>query len=126
MNLSNQFTNLPAPLQTEVTRHWQNFLDHATPAMVEMLAANITVFNSLPRVWASSPFVAKHCVRYPSLLADLVQSGDLLQNSTNYLQQLNELLNPNSEETELHKILRDYRRREMVRIAWRDWRVGRI
>jgi len=120
MNLSNQFTNLPAPLQTEVTRYWQSFLDHATPAMVEMLAANITVFNSLPRVWAGSPFVAKHCVHYPGLLADLVQSGDLLQNSTNYLQQLNKLLNPNIEEIELHKILRDYRRREMVRIAWRD------
>jgi len=120
MNLPDQLTTLPEPLQCEVARLWQSFLDHATPATVELIAANLTIFSSLPRVWASSPFVAKHCVHYPDLLADLIQSGDLLQTTTDYAKHLNLLLDKEIEETELHKILRDYRRREMVRIAWRD------
>ena len=29
------------------------------------------------RVWACSEFVAESCIRYPSMLADLHESGDL-------------------------------------------------
>lgn len=120
MNLPDKFADIPSALQPEVSRFWQSFLENATPVMLEMIAANITVFNSIPQVWASSPFVAKHCIRHPNLLVDLIQSGDLLQPYPNYSRQLNVLLDKEVEETQLHKILRDYRRREMVRIAWRD------
>lgn len=120
MNLPDKFADIPTALQPEVSRLWQSFLENATPPMLEIIAANITVFNVLPQVWASSPFVAKQCIRHPTLLIDLIQSGDLLQPATNYSKQLNLLLDKEVEETLLHKILRDYRRREMVRIAWRD------
>lgn len=120
MNLPEKFADIPPALQPEVSRFWQSFLENATPAMLEMIAANITVFNSIPQVWASSPFVAKQCIRHPQLLVDLIQSGDLLQPAPYYSKQLNLLLDKEVEEIQLHKILRDYRRREMVRIAWRD------
>ncbi|WP_374090915.1 bifunctional [glutamate--ammonia ligase]-adenylyl-L-tyrosine phosphorylase/[glutamate--ammonia-ligase] adenylyltransferase [Methylomicrobium lacus] len=76
--------------------------------------------ESLPRVWCSSAFVAEQCGKSPDLLIDLIDSGDLTRvyQETVYSDRLNALAVDS--ESALMFALRKFRRREMVRIAWRD------
>ncbi|HVC29369.1 MAG TPA: bifunctional [glutamate--ammonia ligase]-adenylyl-L-tyrosine phosphorylase/[glutamate--ammonia-ligase] adenylyltransferase [Gammaproteobacteria bacterium] len=74
---------------------------------------------SLPRVWLCSEFVAQNCIRHPQLLADLIESGDL-QSTQSPAPRVSAALQTVQDETELSRSLRQVRRREMTRIAWRD------
>jgi [glutamine synthetase] adenylyltransferase / [glutamine synthetase]-adenylyl-L-tyrosine phosphorylase len=78
------------------------------------------LIQSLPKVWCCSQFVAESCTRKPELLVDLVNSGDLagLYSKNTYQVKLASLTI--ADEAELMVQLRNFRRREMVRIAWRD------
>lgn len=76
--------------------------------------------SSIARVFACSQFVAHSCIQKPELLIDLANSGDLFsgnvrENYTSYLK--NQSF---TSDAELMTLLRHFRRREMVRIAWRD------
>ncbi len=117
MNIS--ISLLPPLLQSEVHQYWQDYLATATPNDQASLAHSPAILDSLLKVWASSPFVAKHCVTRPDLLSDLIHSGDLLTPPQNYAHLVNLLPEANNEEVFL-QTLRHLRRREMVRIAWRD------
>ena len=101
--------SLPPLLQSELSRLLQDY-------------KNPIVIDSLPKVWACSKFVAQHCLQSPELLKDLIDSDDLFNapNSQNYRDSLNQQLVDVEEEAALMRILRLFRRREMVRIAWRD------
>jgi len=78
-------------------------------------------FNaSIAKVWCSSLFIAESCTRKPELLVDLVNSGDLsmIYTDNSYAEKL--ARTPVETQAELMMKLRDFRRLEMVRIAWRD------
>ena len=97
---------------------------------LEEAAATIGVTLSLPAslqqvaryVFACSDFVAESCIRNPRLLMDLVSSGDLQAPYRNgdYSARLQPLLAQIDGEPALEQTLREFRRREMTRIAWRD------
>jgi glutamate-ammonia-ligase adenylyltransferase len=108
---------LPDPLQEPVKQRWQAFTESA-PDLSELPQA---VDESLPRVWAASNFVAQQCLRQPTLLSDLARE-DLQQDYAweTYRERLTEQLQPVTQETELMRVLRQFRQREMVRIIWRD------
>lgn len=76
--------------------------------------------QSAAKVCICSEFVRDSWLRYPEMLTDLVHSGDLFsaEYSDRFLPYLQTLRFEN--EADLAKQLRLYRRREMVRIAWRD------
>jgi len=94
------------------------------PEVVAALdAAPAAVRESLPLVFATSDFVAHSCIRNPALLPDLLSSGELLAPRTaGELAKSAPDLNPQTlpNEAEVMSALRRWRRREMVRIAWRD------
>ena len=77
---------------------------------------------SLCRVWASSNFVIKNCIRYPDVILDLFASGDILLEYVKgeYTKKLKQFLTNVQNYNELISTLREFRRREMLRIAWRD------
>jgi glutamate-ammonia-ligase adenylyltransferase len=79
------------------------------------------VADSLPRVWACSEFVATACVRDPRLLANLVRDGCLCEcvEPEWIAQDLRAHVVGEDEQTAIAE-LRRFRRRHMVRIAWRD------
>ena len=85
---------------------------------------NLTVSPELSasfvKVWASSQFVTESCLRYPELLVDLVNTGDLFKayQQHEYAQQLVQL--DVLTEAALMQKLRYFRRQAMIRIAWRD------
>jgi len=76
--------------------------------------------SSLAKVWSCSLFIMDACIRSPAVLNDLVISGDLFSENRrkNYFEYLN--AQDIDSEITLMLILRQFRCREMVRIAWRD------
>ncbi len=75
---------------------------------------------SMVKVFAASEFVSEHCERSPEILLNLIHSGDLFTPYTpsTYSEKLASLT-PDTDEA-LMTLLRHFRRREMIRIAWRD------
>ena len=75
---------------------------------------------SMVKVWCSSLFIAESCTRRPEILVDLVNSGDLstIYNEHSYAEKLARI--QIDSEAGLMQELRRFRRREMIRIAWRD------
>ena len=117
---------LPATLKPLAERAEQNF----RTAIAALSAEQIASFDSWPderhadfaRVTAGSDFVAEQVQRDPAFLLALAATGELERS----LQpgemgaQLESLLTDCADEDELGRRLRRFRRRQQVRIIWRD------
>lgn len=107
---------IPEPLRAPVSVYWQE------------LAPQVTALppgrwlETLPRVFAASEFVSRGCVQQPALLSELVASGDLFRPypAGDLAARVAKFLGDAEDEAALKKQLRRLRRREMLRIAWRD------
>ena len=84
--------------------------------------AEAQLLERLPLVLATSDFVARSLASYPELLIDLVNSGDLFRTYApqELAQRLARALDGVADEVDLKRRLRVFRRRETVRIAFRD------
>lgn len=111
---------LPALLRKEVESLWQDYLIQAGNTEGTMLQPPAQILASLPVVWACSPYVAKYCIRHPQLFNELCQSNDLLTPPQNYPPILHNLLENVEDDAVFMRMIRRFRQREMVRIAWRD------
>ncbi|OYY75077.1 MAG: bifunctional glutamine synthetase adenylyltransferase/deadenyltransferase [Gammaproteobacteria bacterium 28-57-27] len=78
--------------------------------------------RSYPLVFAASPFIVESLVRQKDLISDLIQSHDLFSSydGIRLKKSLSHCLTKIHDEAGLLRALRQFRRREMVRIAWRD------
>ncbi len=78
--------------------------------------------SSIVSIWCLSDFVAESTSRFPLLLADLIDSGDLSSryDDNSIKKRLSEIIKEVTSEDGLTKALRLFRRREMVRVVWRD------
>jgi glutamate-ammonia-ligase adenylyltransferase len=94
--------------------------EHDAGTWQEILAAE-RVNETLPRVWACSDFIATACLRTPELLRELVHSGALFERATDdwFARDVRERVSGPGE-AEAMEALRRFRKRHMVRIAWRD------
>ncbi len=74
------------------------------------------------RVWEASEFAALTAARSPETLAALIADGDLRRSlgADGLSGQLSAALADVTDEPGLHKALRLFRRRQMLRIIWRD------
>ncbi|MGB7933397.1 MAG: bifunctional [glutamate--ammonia ligase]-adenylyl-L-tyrosine phosphorylase/[glutamate--ammonia-ligase] adenylyltransferase [Gammaproteobacteria bacterium] len=121
MAINRQRVEPPSALRESLNDAWESYAAAAADAGLP-LPCHPDFTASLRRVWACSDFVSGACIRDPSLLHGLLSSGDLLADSSvgEYERRLGLALRGVDEETGLGEVLRDFRRREMVRIAWRD------
>ena len=112
---------LPAILQGPAQRQWQSYFQAAEAAGVRV-PADPAFRASACRVFAISDFVAGLCHRGPGLLADVLDSGDLLADSWPGVlgRRVADRLAACGNEPALYQMLRQVRQREMLRIAWRD------
>ncbi|MBX5462566.1 MAG: bifunctional [glutamate--ammonia ligase]-adenylyl-L-tyrosine phosphorylase/[glutamate--ammonia-ligase] adenylyltransferase [Steroidobacteraceae bacterium] len=101
-------------------------LNEHSEAAAALAAAPESIRASLPLVFAASDFVAHSCTRHPDLLISLLQDGDLQRSLTlaDYASRAPSIV-PDAATTptadaDFLAALRRWRRREMVRIAWRD------
>ena len=112
---------LPKELLLKADNYWKSFVE-ATLSSGLPVPDDPHIINTAKQVWAFSEFVAKNCVKEPGLLLDLLENGDLIKSyeNGNYDRIVNNSVKGARDHKELGVILRRLRRREMVRIAWRD------
>ncbi|HEY6924924.1 MAG TPA: bifunctional [glutamate--ammonia ligase]-adenylyl-L-tyrosine phosphorylase/[glutamate--ammonia-ligase] adenylyltransferase [Steroidobacteraceae bacterium] len=92
-------------------------------AVAALAEAPAEVRDSLPRIFAGSDFVARLCASDATLLAELLARGDLRRSlAPGDFAARAPVIQPdaNFSDAEALSALRRWRRREIVRIAWRD------
>ncbi len=104
---------LPERLRAEGQHLWQDFGQRHRLADRK---------REIMSVWAASPFVAKTCIQDPDLLPALIASGDLERayQLTGVADRVAKATDAAATEAALKPTLRMFRRREWLRIAWRD------
>lgn len=114
-------TALPDILAQDLERKWEAFKSSSEKAKIN-LPQDQQLLRALQRVFAFSNFVADNCIRDPALIFDLIDGGDLQRRyaQKDYDQKLKTALSDIKDEAALGRNLRIYRRREMLRIAFRD------
>jgi glutamate-ammonia-ligase adenylyltransferase len=119
--LTKSLQKLPNDIHDLVAAGWEKY-QQALRDQSCVVPVHTDFITSLCRVWASSDFVMNNCVRYPHVLLDLFESGDILLEypKGEYEKKLALLSNLCRTEAQLQRCLREFRRREMLRIAWRD------
>jgi [glutamine synthetase] adenylyltransferase / [glutamine synthetase]-adenylyl-L-tyrosine phosphorylase len=112
---------LPPALAQEAAGKWAAFCK-AAAAVGLRVPAHPALIAELQRVFAFSDFVAHNAARDPGLVVELLAHGDLQTPYApgRYRGKLVEALGAVDTEAALATALRKLRRREMVRIAWRD------
>ncbi len=117
-------TDLPQEMMEDSQSKWDAFCRAARHANIS-LWDDSEFIEALKIVFGFSNFIAGSCTHNPAMLADLVQSGDLHGQfpPDYYDHKLKKSLFGSfklEEEAKLSSILRRFRLREMIRIAWRD------
>jgi glutamine synthetase adenylyltransferase/Zn-dependent oligopeptidase len=93
----------------------------ATPAFCDAYARLPAGLRAeLPRVTAASEFVAAALLRDPALLDSLEQAGSSFSSSSGTASHYAALVAGAATPEEASRVLREWRRRTMVRIAWAD------
>ena len=118
---SSALADVPELLRSFVEESWQSVAESLGEDAQRLLVDDVLVAG-LCKSWACSDFIARSCARDPQMLAAMVDSGDLqrVYSADGYQTMLSEQLDGVVNEAELGTVLRKFRRREMVRIAWRD------
>ena len=111
----------PAELAAEVAKLYCRLTENAANAGIE-LPDSSSFPGDLHKVFACSEFVAQSCIRNPSLLRELYDSGDLERSyeAGDLDSSVESALTHINDEAALIEALRKLKRRELVRIAWRD------
>ena len=115
------FNNSEKLITDDFNHKWLAYLNAADAAEIPPVT-NPEILKSLKQVFAFSDFVAAGCTRDPAMPIDLIDSGDITRRypGDEYHLKLKPLLSGVTDEEALGRLLRRYRRRELVRIAWRD------
>jgi len=110
---------LPEPFTQSVTDYCQQ-LDASTEAKLDNFPEVVKL--SLAKVFACSEYIARRCIRQPAVLADMVSSGDLLADyqPEDYTRRLTTALTNIDSQDALHRVLREFRQWQWIRIVWRD------
>lgn len=124
-----QYLNRPMPATLEQTflRAQNRYKEAAGTELGLWLerqqGADPAFATQLRWVWGCSEFVSEACVVQPELLKELAASGDLQRSyATRELRaRVHTALTAVEDEDTLLQVLRTLRRREMVRIVWRDF-----
>jgi [glutamine synthetase] adenylyltransferase / [glutamine synthetase]-adenylyl-L-tyrosine phosphorylase len=111
----------PDPLEEKAAEKWAAFSDAAdeeTPRLLE--EKHLT--GLARKVFSFSDFIFENCLRSPLLLKELVLSGDLSKSypEYHYRNHVYQCLKKAPDDANIGNTLCRIRRREMIRIAWRD------
>ena len=122
-----ELESYPAPvtdeavLQETVDRYWQRFDEACAAAQVSPLDHR-ELRQVASRVWGYSDWLAQSCIRRPEVLNDLLRQGHLHRRCFpgEIHERLQQRLRDVHHMSDLKRCLRQFRQREMMRIAWRD------
>jgi glutamate-ammonia-ligase adenylyltransferase len=111
--------NIPTELHETTWLHIQNFTEALARLGLDF-PENTTVISVLPKVFCCSEFIAQTCARQPKFLLELINSSHLFSADVRpyYRDALSQTNIQN--DAELMQVLRQFRNKQMLRIAWRD------
>ncbi|NRD75298.1 bifunctional [glutamate--ammonia ligase]-adenylyl-L-tyrosine phosphorylase/[glutamate--ammonia-ligase] adenylyltransferase [Shewanella sp. VB17] len=115
-NISNK--PLSAIMSEVADRYWQR-INQAWPELINELT--IEQGQELYRIMGLSDFIAEQLCRHPEWLPALFDGQLESVSRSDFDKDLHELLCQCVDEDEAKAVLRDYRNRQMVRLAWRDF-----
>jgi len=118
--VSSHAYNVPEPLLASIAEKLERLAER--PALPDTPAAT-AISASLPYVWTCSAFAADACLRDAQLLEWLATDGLLLEqiDAAGFEQRVELATQPGSTDDPVFMAsLRVFRRRHLVRIAWRD------
>ena len=117
-----------ALITAKYQRHLEGFqTSHTDPAWLSGLIDDnpkyLLFAEHLQLLWGCSDFVGQQCELHPLEFQELVESGDLQCSYTlqDYQQRIERRLPTDCDEEQLCQQLRRFRRRELIRIIWRDF-----
>ncbi len=121
MNTDSKFSDL---LVNEANKRWDEFCDALERADISITYPD-EIISEMKRVFGFSDFVAKSCARNPEMPCNLIRSGDIQRTykQGEYYNKLKTYISDQPQvslQSSIQQILRRFRCREMVRIAWRD------
>lgn len=111
--------DLPEALRRDLPARWRA-LRAAHPEGTAVLCADEALARSAPGVWASSEFVTAHCLRDGAGLDEISAAVGRRWTPGELLAGADALLAGAEDEAAVMRALRQFRKREMLRIAWRD------
>ncbi len=117
---------------TLITAKYQRYLEgfqtaHCDPAWLANLLDNHPKYplfaEHLQLLWGCSDYVGQQCQLHAGEFQELVESGDLQRSysADDYLIRIQQRLPDDCSEEQLCQQLRLFRRRELIRIIWRDF-----
>jgi glutamate-ammonia-ligase adenylyltransferase len=100
---------------------WDAFCQAASDAGITPID-DPAIMAASKQVFFFSDFVLKSCIRDPEMFENLIAGGDLHRRflADEYNKMFDSFLSGSQDDAHLSILLRRVRRREMVRIAWRD------
>jgi [glutamine synthetase] adenylyltransferase / [glutamine synthetase]-adenylyl-L-tyrosine phosphorylase len=111
--------DLPEALRRDLPERWRRFAaSHPQSALA--LCADEAIVRSAPAVWAASEFVTANCLRGGDEFEAVATAVRTRWTPGELLAGADALLDHAGDEPAVMRALRLFRRREMVRIAWRD------
>ncbi len=120
--MSEPLTNASFPLLGPELQRARETLDPVLSPQLAKLQADPVLGPQLDKVLCCSPFFVDSCRHYPELLSQLIESRGLdrpMQREV-LAQELEELLGQTPDEAGAMSVLRRLRRREWMRLAWRE------
>ncbi|PKH55408.1 bifunctional [glutamate--ammonia ligase]-adenylyl-L-tyrosine phosphorylase/[glutamate--ammonia-ligase] adenylyltransferase [Shewanella sp. Choline-02u-19] len=105
-------------MAANVENYWQRFVDTSPEALASLSNEQQ---QELKTIMALSDFVAAQLCRYPQWITALFESQLNGTDRKFFASDLHELLSAVNDEEQIKQILRQYRNRQMVGIAWRDF-----
>jgi glutamate-ammonia-ligase adenylyltransferase len=120
------FALIPAALQSKAQMHWTQFCDRLDEPLQARLDAAIKVaptecLSQLAFCFAASEFIARESIAHPDVLIELLASADLWRSLGDCgYQVFKDEVATLADDKALDVCLRRHRRREMMRIVWRD------
>lgn len=114
---------LPAPMAAQAEKHWSLFEERAAGVLSGLHAERV---DRLKQLFACSDFAADSLCRQPELALELEDELDLFnaERAARYQPELAAALGEVNDEAAMMRILRQYRRRELLLIAWREMLLG--
>lgn len=114
-SLDTSTTNPNTLITTTGTQRWRTLVERH-PEIVRLSAHQSDIVKAL----GISDFISQICHQYPSILLWLFDEQKLTTEQQEFDQEFRYCLQGVSDETTLHRVVRQFRQKHMVRIAWLD------
>lgn len=103
-------------------QQWRERASEEQQAELESILNEESLEKQLAKAWLGSEFIFQCCRNHPDLLLGMLRDSDFQESwpKESFTEKLNAAAQGIEKDSDLDRVLRQFRRRAMVRIIWRD------